>query len=70
MRLRAFLIFAAFCALAAVCISENRPPNADLPLVQSALPTARPEAVVIPWQLNTRCTVNSRNLPQSGKAIA
>lgn len=35
--------------------------NQGLPLVQAAIPVAKPE--VIPWVLNTRCTVNARNLP-------
>lgn len=55
------LIVLAFAA-AALIASEHSKPNANLPLVKAEMPLE--SRVVIPWVLNTRCSINSRNLPQ------
>lgn len=58
----AVLLLIGLFALAALIASEHSKPNADLPLVKAAAPIEG--RVIIPWMLNTRCSINSSNLPQ------
>jgi hypothetical protein len=57
----ALLLILVF-ALAAYAIPEHRAPNAGLPLVHAGF--QQEDRIVIPWVLNTRCTITSDNLPQ------
>lgn len=56
----AFAVIVAF-ALAALIASEHAAPNAGLPVVKAGFPVEHRD--IIPWMLNTRCEINSRNLP-------
>jgi hypothetical protein len=56
------LLIIALLALAALAFAENRPLNSGMPIARSGFPTE--QRVVIPWVLNTRCSINSGNLPQ------
>lgn len=62
----AFLILAAVLAALAVLVAmEHRPSGYAMPWVAAAMP------VTVPWSLNTRCTINSKNLPtRNPKEIA
>lgn len=51
-------LLAAFLLALAVYIAMHRVKPAKI-----AFTNAAADRVVIPWQLNTRCTITSRNLP-------
>ena len=61
MRATALLII-GLLALIALAASEHKRLNDGLPLTNAGFPVEH--RVVIPWTLNTRCTINSGNLPQ------
>lgn len=61
--MRFALIIGIWClALLTILLlsDEHSPQNAGAPLVKSAF--AQP--VVIPWEMNTRCTITDDNLPK------
>lgn len=58
-RLAAALIFAAL-VIAALLLTEHRPPNANLPVVNAAVPMFEQRPA---WRLYTTCPVDHRNVP-------
>lgn len=60
MRAAAFVVILTI-ALAGLIASEHQQQNEGLPLVNSGFLPGHTE--VIPWVLNTRCGIDSKNLP-------
>jgi hypothetical protein len=58
---KAALLIIALLALAALAASEHKRLNDGLPLAKADYPLEHRD--IIPWTLNTRCTINSLNLP-------
>jgi hypothetical protein len=52
----------ALLAIAALAAFEHKPLNDGLPLAKAAYPLEHRD--IIPWTLNTRCTITNENLPK------